>query len=507
MQIKLDLRKSSGSGRFSPDSGGAHGSVNARRTVAVAARVRGFTKEEQTVGAKRAVSIDGNQISVVRSNIFVDADAEHIVAAAKLYDKGDWTSTFELDSLHWSCQEDGVGGGGASPPQSSQEDIYSDLGEDLVDNVLNGFSSSCFAYGPKDTGKSHCMFGEGSGALNSMGIEASSDGTTTMLRSAGLIPRVMSRIVSSLRKSKDTCDDTNITLSFAEVGHDKVFDMLVDPCSASAVTNSNAAAATTTELLLEAHNNMHHHASSTRKPLKLREHPDQGVYVENLRKAPVKSSVDLLRLLEEGIRRRIESRKKGHAAHCVVTLELTPARTAGCAGAGSEKSSPASPVIEAATADKPYGAITPAASTQDRDRARGAAAGLEDWTHTPAVKLHMVELADAVRHSTTDTETTAANANSKNHSSDVSLRRSLSTLGYIIQSLRDGDPSLMLPFRDSSLTWMLRDVLISPGHTAVLACVSPADTCCDDSINTLKFVSKMCAEGVRSGPTHTIHNQ
>ena len=54
-----------------------------------------------------------------------------------------------------------------------------------------------------------------------------------------------------------------------------------------------------------------------------------------------------------------------------------------------------------------------------------------------------------------------------------------------------------MPFRDSCLTWMLRDVLISPGHTAVLACVSPANTCCDDSIDTLKFVSKMCAKDVR----------
>ena len=265
------------------------------------------------------LTIDGKQISVVRSNIFADVEAEHVVKAAKLYDKGDWTSTFELDSLHWACQEDPplgpLGGGVVATPQSSQEDIYHDLGEDLVDNVLNGFSSSCFAYGPKDSGKSYSMFGDISGATNSMGFEASSDGTTAMLRSAGLVPRVMSNIVTSLKRGKDTSDDTVVTVSFAEVAHDKVFDMLVDPATTSttyAATDSQSAAG----LLEEDDSRKRRHASS-QKALKLREHPEQGVYVENLRKAPVKSSADLLRLLEEGIRRRTDSRRRGIAAHTV----------------------------------------------------------------------------------------------------------------------------------------------------------------------------------------------
>ena len=186
MQFMLDLKRSSGCSGSDVDD--THRSVSSRRTVKVAARIRGLTKGEQDSGAKRAITIDGKQISVIRGNMFTDADAEHVVKAAKLYGKDDWMYTFELDSLHWSSQDTSLREDAPNIRQSSQEDIYRDLGEDLVDNVLNGFSSSCFAYGPKDSGKSYSMFGNVSGSTNSMGIETSSDGTTSMLRSAGLIP-------------------------------------------------------------------------------------------------------------------------------------------------------------------------------------------------------------------------------------------------------------------------------------------------------------------------------
>ena len=172
-----------------------------------------------------------------------------------------------------------------------------------MDNVLNGFSDSCFAYGPKDSGKSYSMFGNVSGSTNSMGIETSSDGTTSMLRSAGADSPRDEQHCDVAEKSRDTADDTNITISFAEVGQDKVFDMLADQTStASCKTTTTTGSISTTELLQEEETRKHQPVH--RKALKLREHPEQGVYVENLRKAPVKSSADILRYLEEGIRRR-----------------------------------------------------------------------------------------------------------------------------------------------------------------------------------------------------------
>ena len=209
----------------------------------------------------------------------------------------------------------------------------------------------------------------------------------------------------SLKKSRDTADDTNITISFAEVGQDKVFDMLADQTStASCKTTTTTGNISTTELLQEEETRKHQPVH--RKALKLREHPEQGVYVENLRKAPVKSSADILRYLEEGIRRRNESRKRGYAAHTVVTLELTPARHASSnvyCRAEKERSSPESPLTEKATGNKLYGAITPTTNTKNAGKGRNSAS-VEDLTYQPVVKLHMVDLVDATRHNINESE-------------------------------------------------------------------------------------------------------
>ena len=124
MQFMLDLKRSSGCSGSDVDD--THGSVSSRRTVKVAARIRGLTKGEQDSGAKRAITIDGKQISVIRGNMFTDADAEHVVKAAKLYGKDDWMYTFELDSLHWSSQDTSLREDAPNIRQSSQEDIYRD---------------------------------------------------------------------------------------------------------------------------------------------------------------------------------------------------------------------------------------------------------------------------------------------------------------------------------------------------------------------------------------------
>ena len=102
--------------------------------------------------------------------------------------------------------------------------MFDEIGSELVENVLNGFSSSCFAYGHQGSGKSYTMFGKSDGEKNSLGICQKSDGAVTLLKTTGLIPRVMTQIVTSIRKAKDTCDDTTVSLSFAEIHNDRAFD-------------------------------------------------------------------------------------------------------------------------------------------------------------------------------------------------------------------------------------------------------------------------------------------
>ena len=159
MQLGLDLRRVSASSASSSST--EADSVESRRTVKVSTRVRHFSRAERKAGAKRVVSVNGNTLSVIKSDLFADAEAETVVAAAEVYRNSRWSTTFGFDSVHWAVEDDahaveqlpppdssstGTGGSadGAPVHRSTQEGVYQDVGSELVDNVRILFYCSSF---------------------------------------------------------------------------------------------------------------------------------------------------------------------------------------------------------------------------------------------------------------------------------------------------------------------------------------------------------------------------
>ncbi|KAJ1421880.1 kinesin motor domain-containing protein, partial [Ochromonadaceae sp. CCMP2298] len=70
------------------------------------------------------------------------------------------------------------------------------------------------------------------------------------------------------------------------------------------------------------------------------------------------------------------------------------------------------------------------------------------------------------------------------------IRRSLATLGFIIKALAKG-VSRPLPYRDSTLTFLLRDALSGRSHTTMLATVSPAHGCHEETLSTLRYAERL----------------
>lgn len=75
-------------------------------------------------------------------------------------------------------------------PESSQEKLYNCAIATIVDEVLEGFNCTIFAYGQTGTGKTYTMEG---------GERSSSDGTLSEV--AGVIPRAISQIFQTVGKS------------------------------------------------------------------------------------------------------------------------------------------------------------------------------------------------------------------------------------------------------------------------------------------------------------------
>lgn len=79
----------------------------------------------------------------------------------------------------------------------------------------------------------------------------------------------------------------------------------------------------------------------------------------------------------------------------------------------------------------------------------------------------------------------------------ISINKSLSTLSKVIEALVTHQTHI--PYRESSLTRLLKDSLGGNAKTVMIACVSPADTNCSETVNTLRWADQ--ARKIQNKPT------
>uniref|UniRef100_A0A673LLW6 Chromosome-associated kinesin KIF4-like n=1 Tax=Sinocyclocheilus rhinocerous TaxID=307959 RepID=A0A673LLW6_9TELE len=73
----------------------------------------------------------------------------------------------------------------------------------------------------------------------------------------------------------------------------------------------------------------------------------------------------------------------------------------------------------------------------------------------------------------------------------ISINRGLLSLGNVISALGDeSKKGTFVPYRDSKLTRLLQDSLGGNSHTLMIACVSPADSNIEETINTLRYADR-----------------
>ena len=115
----------------------------------------------------------------------------------------------------------------------------------------------------------------------------------------------------------------------------------------------------------------------------------------------------------------------------------------------------------------------------------------------PATKksalLHLVDLAGSERQKSTD----AAGERLKEASA---INKSLSALGNVIKALVDlaDGKERHVPYRDSKLTFLLKDALGGRARCSLLACVSPAHVNIEETLSTLKFAQRAKMVKVRA---------
>ncbi|KIW22677.1 uncharacterized protein PV07_10951 [Cladophialophora immunda] len=195
---------------------------------------------------------------------------------------------------------------------------------------------------------------------------------------------------------------------------------------------------------------------ATKGNLRVREHPSTGPYVEDLAKLAVRSFSEIENLMDEGNKARTVAatnmNETSSRSHAVFTLTLTQKRHDAETNMDTEK----------------------------------------------VAKISLVDLAGSERA----TSTGATGARLKE---GAEINRSLSTLGRVIAALADlssGKKSLKVPYRDSVLTWLLKDSLGGNSMTAMIAAISPADINFEETLSTLRY-----ADSAKRIKNHAVINE
>jgi len=227
--------------------------------VKVAVRVRPFNGRESKRGAKAIIAMDGTT-----TNITNPADGK--------------TKSFTFDHSYWSHDgytedEDGTITA-TSDTYDSQQKVYDDIGNGVLQNAYDGYNTSLFAYGQTGAGKSYSMVGYG--------------------KNRGIIPIAFEELFKKIDANGDPNVKYQVTFSMLEVYMEQVTDLL-----------SNA--------------------PRRKGGMKIRENTKKGLfYVENLSKVPVGSYDEIDARMQQGTKARTVAATKMNAtssrAHTVVTL-------------------------------------------------------------------------------------------------------------------------------------------------------------------------------------------
>jgi kinesin family protein 14 len=112
---------------------------------------------------------------------------------------------------------------------------------------------------------------------------------------------------------------------------------------------------------------------------------------------------------------------------------------------------------------------------------------IEGDEHCRVSRINLIDLAGSERSAVSLTS-------GERLKEGASINKSLHTLGKVISLLSEKSTGkrkkVYIPYRDSTLTWLLKESLGGNSKTAMIATISPADLHHDESLSTLRYAQQ-----------------
>ncbi|XP_013386504.1 kinesin-like protein KIF16B [Lingula anatina] len=393
--------------------------------VKVAVRVRPMTKKEIDAKAKFIIGMKRDTVSIYNVKLG-DADK------TEYGDSRDKVKHFVFDYAYWSVDS-------KLPDYASQELLFQDLGTEVLQSAYEGYNACVFAYGQTGTGKTFTMMGDP--------------------EQVGLTPRICEGLFARM---DDTDEGEHISyridVSYLEIYNERVRDLLAHPLSK-------------------------HHEKYT---LKVREHPKDGPYVQDLSRHLVKENQSIQALIEKGNENRTTAATYMHAgssrSHAIFTINFTQAKLD--ADLPSEKVSKIH-LVDLAGSER----ADPSASSKEDGTTR-----LKEGANINKSLVTLGNVIKALAEKSVRSWGTESLGSSLSFDSEHS-KDALNSSGS--PNRRNVKP--FIPYRDSVLTWLLKESLGGNSKTIMIATITPADTYYNETLSTLRYAQR--AKSIINKPT------
>ncbi|KAL9450088.1 hypothetical protein AB3S75_011923 [Citrus x aurantiifolia] len=268
----------------------------------------------------------------------------------------------------------------------------------------------------------------GSGKTYTMGTNYSGEGSNS-----GIIPKVMDNIFRRVETMKDSTEFF-IRVSFIEIFKEEVFDLL----DANSTNLNKGESASVLKPVM-------------RVPIQIRETVNGGITLAGVTEPEVRSKEEMASFLSRGSLSRATGstnmNSQSSRSHAIFTITMEQKKIARCQN-GVTNDDVGDDIL--------------------------------------CAKLHLVDLAGSERAKRTG-------ADGLRFKEGIHINKGLLALGNVISALGDEKKRKEgghVPYRDSKLTRLLQDSLGGNSKTVMIACVSPADTNAEETLNTLKYANR-----------------
>ncbi|XP_019746086.1 stAR-related lipid transfer protein 9 isoform X2 [Hippocampus comes] len=312
-------------------------------------------------------------------------------------------------------------------PEDPRCATQEEIFQDLGASVLAGASE----------GYNVCLFAYG---------QTGSGKTYTMMGtpdSTGLTPRICQALLRSQDTLPDGQNSSRVEISFLEIYNERVRDLLGAG------------------------------EQKKRASLRVREHPEKGPYVQDLSQHVVSNCQQAMDLLEAGVANRITAATHNHDAssrsHAIFTIQYTQASL--------ENNRPSETVSKINLVD--LAGSERADPNYCRDR----------LTEGSNINKSLVTLGIVISALAQNSQMSSScqSINSVASEGDGSTAGSHSS--FLSGGASAGRRHCFIPYRDSVLTWLLKDSLGGNSKTIMIATVSPSASSYNETLSTLRYAA------------------